>query len=122
MNRHLPTAESEDYDLEYRASEDDAWYSVCVVFDGNAEKLTVKFCSSPEEYKVVFNADEFATAAEVDELTRRFRPVSLPLEDHECGKLSIRTTVCAAHAVADDDLRFYDAVIEAVSPILMFPA
>lgn len=102
------------YDLEYRANEDDAWYSVCVVLDANAETLTVKYLCSPEVYEAVFPADGFETEAKVEELVGRFRPLSQQLQDHQCGKLSIGTTVCAAHGTGDDDLRFYDAVIEAV--------
>ncbi|KAL8513155.1 hypothetical protein ACS0TY_019370 [Phlomoides rotata] len=110
-------AESEDlwswYDLEYRACEDDAWYDVYVVLDATAEKLTVKYWSS-SEYEILFTVAEFATEAQVDDLAGRFRPVSMKLEDNECGMLSIRTAVCATHAIGDDLYRFYDAVIEAV--------
>ncbi|XP_047951608.1 uncharacterized protein LOC125196975 isoform X2 [Salvia hispanica] len=102
------------YDLEYRASEDDAWYSVCVLLDADAEMLTVKYMCSPELYEIVFHASKFRTEAEVEELVSRFRPVSHQLQDHECLKLSIGTTVCAAHGTTDDDLRFYDAVVDAV--------
>ncbi|KAK4413596.1 hypothetical protein Salat_2772300 [Sesamum alatum] len=45
----------------------------------------------------------------------RFRPLSHQLQDHECGNLDIGTTVCAAHGSGVDDLRFFDAVIEAVN-------
>ncbi|KAL8519783.1 hypothetical protein ACS0TY_010645 [Phlomoides rotata] len=117
MNGPGTKAESEDlwsrYDLEYRAYEDDAWYDVYVVLDATAEKLTVKYWSSPA-YEIVFTAVEFATEAQVDDLAGRFRPVSVKLEDNECWMLSIGTTVCAAHAIGDDLYRFYDAVIEAV--------
>ncbi|KAL1563345.1 hypothetical protein AAHA92_05821 [Salvia divinorum] len=102
------------YDLEYRASEDDAWYSVCVLLDADAEMLTVKYMCSPEVYEVVFHAAKFRTQAEVEELVARFRPVSHQLQDDECLKLSVGTTVCAAHGTTDDDLRFYDAVVDAV--------
>lgn len=102
------------YDLEYRASEDDAWYSVCVLLDSGAETLTVKYMCSPEVYEVVFHAAKFRTEAELEELVSRFRPVSHQLQDHECLKLSLGTTVCAAHGTTDDDLRFYDAVVDAV--------
>ncbi|XP_057768231.1 uncharacterized protein LOC130988421 isoform X3 [Salvia miltiorrhiza] len=102
------------YDLEYRASEDDAWYSVCAVLDAAAETLTVKYMCSPEVYEVVFSAGNFQTEAQVEELVARFRPVSQQLQDEECLRLSIGTTVCAAHGTGDNDLRFYDAVVEAV--------
>ncbi|KAL8495014.1 hypothetical protein ACS0TY_019245 [Phlomoides rotata] len=118
MNRPGTKAESEDlwsrYDLEYRAYEDDAWYDIYVVLDATVEKLMVKYWSSSEEYEIVFTVAEFATEAQVDDLARRFRPVSVKLENNEGGMLSIGTAVCAAHAIGDDLYRFYDAVIEVV--------
>lgn len=103
------------YDLEYRASEDDAWYSVCAVLDAAAGTLTVKYHCSPEVYEIVFSAGNFRTEVQVEELISRFRPVSRQLQDDQCVRISTGTTVCAAHGTSDDDLRFYDAVVEAVS-------
>ncbi|KAI3467917.1 hypothetical protein Pfo_024580 [Paulownia fortunei] len=112
-------AEPEDlsslYDLEYRANEDDAWYSVSVVLDAHAQILTVKYLCSPEVYETVFSAGGLETEAQAEELAGRFRPLSQQLRDHQCGKLAIGSTVCAAHGTGDDDLRFYDAVVEAVN-------
>ncbi|KAL6580712.1 hypothetical protein OROMI_006635 [Orobanche minor] len=109
-----PEDQSPPYDLEYRAKEDDAWYSVSVVFDSDAQTLTVKYLCFPEVLDVVFSAGGFETEVEAEELVRRFRPLSQQVQDHQCGKLAIGTTVCAAHGTAEDDLRFYDAVIEAI--------
>ncbi|KAK4413605.1 hypothetical protein Salat_2773200 [Sesamum alatum] len=106
---------SSSYDLEYRASEDDAWYSVAVELDALAQTLSVKYQCFPEPYEAVFSADGFKTEAQVQELVQRFRPLSHQLQDHECGNLDIGTTVCAAHGSGVDDLRFFDAVIEAVN-------
>ncbi|KAH6829321.1 hypothetical protein C2S53_011545 [Perilla frutescens var. hirtella] len=102
------------YDLEYRATEDDAWYSVCVVLDAGAETLSVKYMCAPEVYEVVFSAGDFETEARLEELVGRFRPVSRQLQDCECLRLSIGKSVCAGHRIGDNDLRFYDAVVDAV--------
>ncbi|GFQ03180.1 hypothetical protein PHJA_002461800 [Phtheirospermum japonicum] len=106
---------SPPFDLEYRAKEDDAWYSVSVVLDSDAQTLAVRYLCFPTVYDAVFSAGGFKTEAEADELARRFRPVSHQVQDHQCRKLAVGTTVCAAHGTAEDDLRFYDAVIEAVN-------
>lgn len=112
---NLPKSELPSlYDLEYRAVEDDAWYSVYVVLDADAHALTVKYLCSPRRYEIVLSAAGFQTEAQVDELVARFRPVSEQVQDHQCGMLSIGTTVCASHGIGDGDLRFYDAVIDAV--------
>lgn len=115
-----PTDAASLYDLEYRANEDDAWYSVCAALDAAAETLTVKYHCSPEAYEVVFSAGNFRTEEQVAELVGRFRPVSKQLQDDQCLKILIGTTVCAAHGTNDDDLRFYDAVVEAVSCSISF--
>ncbi|KAL8034874.1 hypothetical protein ABFX02_12G059300 [Erythranthe guttata] len=112
-------SEAEDlpsvYDLEYRASEDDAWYSVYVVFYAQSQTLTIKYLCTPEVYERVLHAAEFHTESQADELARRFRPISQQLQDHDCAKLQIGATVCAAHGTGDNDLRFYDAVIDDVN-------
>lgn len=108
------------YDLEYRANEDDAWYSVHVILDNVAETLTVKYNCSPAVYEVVLSAGDFQTEERVEELVGRFRPVSHQLQDDECRKITAGTTVCAAHGTGDDDLRFFDAVIDAVSCSIYF--
>ncbi|KAG8365743.1 hypothetical protein BUALT_Bualt17G0003600 [Buddleja alternifolia] len=103
------------YDLEYRAKEDDAWYSVYVVLDAAAQTMRVKYMCYPKVYEDVFSAGGLETEAQLAQLVRRFRPVSRQLQDHQCRQLAVGTTVCAAHATADNDLRFYDAVVEAVN-------
>ncbi|KAL6572654.1 hypothetical protein OROMI_013612 [Orobanche minor] len=102
------------YDLEYRASEDDAWYSVAVVFDAGSETLSVKYMCAPVVHEAVFSAGNYRTEAQVDEFVSRFRPISQQLQDSECLKVSIGTTVCASYRTVDNDLRFYDADVEAV--------
>lgn len=108
------------YDLEYRASEDDAWYSVHVILDAVAETLTVKYNCSPAVYEVVLSAGDFETEERVEELVGRFRPVSHQLQDDECQRITVGTSVCAAHGTGDDDLRFFDAVVDAVSCSICF--
>ncbi|KAL3824281.1 hypothetical protein ACJIZ3_020310 [Penstemon smallii] len=104
------------YDLEYRAKEDDAWYSVRVVFDSEAETLTVKYHCFPAVQDLILCSGDFETEEKVDDLIRRFRPLSKQLQDNECRKVKIGTLVCASHAGpgVDDDIKFYDAVIDDV--------
>ncbi|CAA0839053.1 Unknown protein [Striga hermonthica] len=105
----------DSYDLEFKAAEDDAWYSVSVALDTVAQTLTVKYSCSPEVYQVTFSAGGFKTELEVEELATRFRPVSRQVQDTQCRQLEVGTTVCASHGTTQQDLRFYDAVIEAVN-------
>ncbi|KAL3651201.1 hypothetical protein CASFOL_004203 [Castilleja foliolosa] len=117
MKGTKPEAEdlSPDFDLEFRAKEDDAWYSGSVSLDSDAQTLVVRYQCLPIANDVVFSAGEFKTEAEAEVLARRFRPISQQVQDHQCRELAVGTTVCASHGNAEDDLRFYDAVIEAVN-------
>uniref|UniRef100_A0A5B7AJB6 SAWADEE domain-containing protein n=1 Tax=Davidia involucrata TaxID=16924 RepID=A0A5B7AJB6_DAVIN len=104
------------YNLEFRCSEDDAWYSVRVVIDGDT--LTVKFWNFPEACDERYNVGDFQTLQAVNDFVQKFRPISAQLQDSQCSKVIEGMTVCASFtdslAFNDDDLRFYDAVVEAV--------
>ena len=107
-------AESE---LEFRAEGDDAWYSVLVAAQG--ERLTVKYVGFSDNLDEVFEASRFESFEELKEFEGRFRPVSVQLQDEECSKAVEGLPVCASHSFNGFDLRFYDAVIEHVSTLLL---
>ncbi|VFQ60522.1 unnamed protein product [Cuscuta campestris] len=97
--------------LEFRATDDDAWYSVKVHLKG--ETLSVQFQGIMEIVK--FRPSDFDSRDAVERFVRRFRPVSPQLQDTECGKIGRGSVVCAAcHAFPSNDMRYFDAVVEAV--------
>ncbi|XP_010243961.1 PREDICTED: uncharacterized protein LOC104587893 isoform X2 [Nelumbo nucifera] len=95
--------------LDFKAS-DDAWYGVRLVLYNNT--LVVKYLDFPEEFDDWFNAWDFKSLEEVESFKGRFRPTSLQLQDHECTKVIEEMCVCASHPYGDNEMRFYDAVIE----------
>ncbi|XAR55245.1 hypothetical protein NMG60_11035266 [Bertholletia excelsa] len=97
------------YDLEFRATVDDAWYAVRVVPE-NDDSLVVKFLGFVEACDERFRASDFKTLDAVDDFLQRFRLVSEQLQDSQCSTLIAGTTVCSPIVFADDDVRFYDAV------------
>ncbi|XP_047167283.1 uncharacterized protein LOC124836214 isoform X1 [Vigna umbellata] len=101
-----------NYSTEFRAYEDDAWYTVCVLFHGDT--LTVKFLGFPPENDVVFPFSYFQNSKDLEAFKRRFRPLSKQLQDEECGLLTPGTRVCACHFFNNEDIRFYDAVVDGV--------
>ncbi|XP_070006891.1 uncharacterized protein [Nicotiana sylvestris] len=103
----------EGYNLEYRCKVDDSWYSVRLVLKG--QRLTVKYEGYQVEVDTIFDAGEFKSKEEVDELVGRFRCVSPQLQDSECCTLKEGMIVSVAcNAFGEDDMLFYDAVIEAI--------
>ncbi|XP_022637849.1 uncharacterized protein LOC106764735 isoform X2 [Vigna radiata var. radiata] len=101
-----------NYSTEFRAYEDDAWYTVSLLFHGNT--LTVKFLGFPIENDVVFHSSYFQNLKDLEAFKRRFRPLSNQLQDEECGLLTPGTRVCACHFFNNEDIRFYDAVVDGV--------
>lgn len=78
--------------------------------------MTVKYEGYTNEYDEVFDARDFKSKEEVDELVRRFRSVSPQMQDSECDSLKEGMVVCVGcNAFGGDDMLFYDAIIEAVS-------
>ncbi|XP_020231093.1 uncharacterized protein LOC109811697 isoform X2 [Cajanus cajan] len=114
----LPEKESSErraakYATEFRAYRDDAWYTVCVSLEG--ESLVVKYENFSAENDDVFEASQFSDWEELEDLKERFRPLSKQLQDSECRQLALGgARVCASHAFAHDDVRFYDAVVDGV--------
>ncbi|KAK1566763.1 hypothetical protein Q3G72_003934 [Acer saccharum] len=108
----------DDDELEFRSYVDDAWYSVRVAFDGRAGgKLIVRYCNFPDDNDSVYEAGKFYTFDELDDFASRFRPVSVQLQDSECRDVvADGLLVCASHAFTDNDVLFYDAVVEQHGP------
>ncbi|XP_021656817.2 uncharacterized protein LOC110647344 isoform X2 [Hevea brasiliensis] len=101
-----------DYDVEYRAKADDAWYSVRTVLDG--EKLSVKYYDFGDDQDSVFEPQYIKSEQEIEEFKNRFRPVSVQLQDRECKNLAEGAVVCASHSFSVLDIRFHDAVVDDV--------
>nr|POF03355.1 hypothetical protein CFP56_51358 [Quercus suber] len=104
----------EEAEMEYRADVDDAWYSVRVVAEENGEVLRVKFCGFSEEYDKVVRGSELKSKRDIHNLSERFRPISVQLQDSDCSKVSVGDIVCASFAFREDDVRFYDALVDGV--------
>ncbi|XP_024026652.1 uncharacterized protein LOC21388354 isoform X2 [Morus notabilis] len=103
--------------LEFRSYGDDAWYSVRVWAEGDSgdgEHLRVRYCGFPDAHDNVFRRDDFGELKKLDDFAARFRPISLQLQDSECSRAPTGLLVCASHYFRDDDVRFYDALVEAV--------
>ncbi|KAK1589067.1 hypothetical protein Q3G72_030175 [Acer saccharum] len=110
--------DDDDEELEFRSYVDDAWYSVRVAFDGRAGgKLIVRYFNFPDDNDSVYEAGKFFTFEELDDFASRFRPVSVQLQDSECRDVVIDgLLVCTSHAFTDNDVLFYDAVVEQHGP------
>ncbi|RDX61833.1 hypothetical protein CR513_59896, partial [Mucuna pruriens] len=106
------TEKEKSYTTEFRAYKDDAWYSVCVLLEG--ETLRVKYLNFSDENDDVFEASLFQNCNDLQNLKERFRPPSKQLQDAECRQLPPNAKVCACHPFSHDDVRFYDALIDGV--------
>ncbi|KAJ8748188.1 hypothetical protein K2173_000596 [Erythroxylum novogranatense] len=100
------------FNVELRWHEDDAWYSVRTLLDG--DELTVKFQNFSELEDVVLYANRFSSLEKLQQLKNRFRPISAQLQDNQCSKVLPGSFVCASHSFNDLDIRFYDAVVDDV--------
>ncbi|XP_062152978.1 uncharacterized protein LOC133861253 isoform X2 [Alnus glutinosa] len=98
--------------LEFRSAGDDAWYSARVGLEG--EVLRVKYLGFSEDDDEVFRASDFKSRREVDEFKDRFRAVSVQVQDSDCSEVVTGDRVCASFSFHDNDVRFYDAVVDGV--------
>ncbi|XP_023752138.1 uncharacterized protein LOC111900487 [Lactuca sativa] len=101
------------YNLDYRSKNDDAWYTSGVVLE-NGKRLRVKL----EDFKSgdadeVFSMGNFSKHDELEEFLRRFRPVSVPVEENECSTVVEGMTVCATYK-GDGSVRYFDAIVDGV--------
>ncbi|KAG4977399.1 hypothetical protein JHK86_036873 [Glycine max] len=113
MEKKTLLAESDYYyRVEFRACKDDAWYATRVSLEG--ETLKVKYFNFPDEYDNAFRASEFGDLEKLQEFGERFRTLSKQAQDSDCRSLAEGVWVCACHCFGDDDLRYYDAVVDGV--------
>lgn len=97
------------FDLEFRCAADDAWYSVRSILVGDT--LTIQFENFPE---ISYSSGDFDSFERIDEFTQRIRPLSTQLQDQECYRIKEGMRVCACSSWREDDLRYYDAIVEAI--------
>lgn len=116
MNRELVSKMR--YSTEFRNDEDDAWYTVMVTLE-EKETLRITYEKFTDEVDQLFIPSFFDSLEDLQEFEKRFRPLSIQVQDHECRKLVPGVRVCASQHFIPDDLRFYDAIVEAVSHFLI---
>ncbi|KAL5537695.1 hypothetical protein UlMin_042906 [Ulmus minor] len=104
----------DEEEVEFRTFTDDAWYSVRLLVEEAGATIRVKFCGFNDDNDNVFHVDDFRNVEDLDGFASRFRPLSLQLQDSECSKVVNGLLVCASHYFNQDDLRFFDAVVEGV--------
>lgn len=109
----LAVVPAADYSVEFKSYNDDAWYTVAVFLEG--ETLRIKYSGFSDEQDNLFEPTDFQTLKHLDEFKERFRPLSKQLQDNECRQLVQGVKVCACHSFSNDDVRFYDAVVDGVS-------
>ncbi|MBA0847360.1 hypothetical protein Goshw_016864, partial [Gossypium schwendimanii] len=108
-------AVEECYNAEFRSYPDDAWYNVRVLFAGNSgDKMRVKYDNFSDDYDNIFIADSFKSAYEVYDFIGRFRKASAQLQDLDCSMVVKGMRVCSSDSFGNDDVRFYDAIIDEV--------
>ncbi|KAI3769528.1 hypothetical protein L6452_00634 [Arctium lappa] len=101
------------YNLDYRSKKDDAWYTSAVVLE-DGKQLRVKFRDFMDSYyDEIFSIADFSTKSDLQEFIRRFRRVSVPIEDNECSRVIADMVVCATYK-GDGSVRFFDAIVDAV--------
>ena len=106
--------------MEYRANADDMWYNVRVVAEENGDVLRVKFCGFSEEYDMVLRGSELKSKRDIHNLSERFRPIFVQVQDSDCSKVFVGDIVCASIAFREDDVRFYDALVDGVFYFFFF--
>jgi hypothetical protein len=78
-------------------------------------KLRVKFEKFTDDVDQVYEPSRFGSLEDLLDFEKRFRPLSIQVQDHECDRLVQDVKVCASRNFGPDDLRFYDAVVDSVS-------
>ncbi|KAF5194716.1 Sawadee protein [Thalictrum thalictroides] len=92
---------------------DKAWYTVRLVLQG--ETLFVKYCNFTNDHDESYSATLFKDSKELEAFIERFRPTAIQLQDHECRRVIEGMTVCASYEFGKDDIKFHDAVVEAIN-------
>ncbi|XP_062179358.1 uncharacterized protein LOC133883961 [Phragmites australis] len=100
--------------LDFRAPADGAWYGARVAVQRGA--LRVMYEEFPEEQDDWYDPACLASERDVAALRARFRALSPPLDDARCRDLRAGAPLCVSCALDGGELKFYDAVLESVSP------
>ena len=105
--------QKQNYVTEFRNYADSAWYTVTVTLQ-EKETLRVSYEEFTDGDDNLFEPLSFISLEKLHEFEKRFRPLSIQAQDHECHKLVHGVRVCASLRSNSDDLRFYDAVVDRV--------
>ncbi|XP_068337073.1 uncharacterized protein [Pyrus communis] len=97
--------------VEFRSGLDDAWYDVLIANDG-CDRLRVKFVGFGDDHDELYEVSELSSFNDIDEFSRRFRPLSVQVQDTDCSQVVKGMLVCASHSIRRGDRRFYDAVVK----------
>ncbi|KAL6843061.1 hypothetical protein ACP4OV_027135 [Aristida adscensionis] len=100
--------------MEFRSPADGAWYAARVAVQGGA--LRVMYEEFLEEQDEWYDAARLASPRDVAALRASLRRGSRPLDDARCRDLRPGAALCVSCPLGDDELKFFDAVLESVSP------
>ncbi|KAK8926204.1 hypothetical protein KSP39_PZI018050 [Platanthera zijinensis] len=100
--------------VEFRAADDDAWYSVRLRLADH--KLRIMYCEFSEASDVVFSAESFPDLESIEKFRQRFRHISMQLQDRDCDRIVKGMQVCASQRFGEEELKFYDAAVQSVNP------
>ncbi|RCV17925.1 hypothetical protein SETIT_3G259500v2 [Setaria italica] len=104
--------------LDFRSPSDGAWYGARVTVQHGA--LRVMYEEFPEEQDEWYDPATLAAASSarygVAALRARFRAPAPPLDDAGCRDLRAGAPLCVSCPLDGGLLKFYDAVLESVSP------
>nr|POF19638.1 hypothetical protein CFP56_39086 [Quercus suber] len=71
--------------MEFQAFQDNAWYEVELVSNGDI--LTIKYKNFADEWDEIYHVGRFNTVKEIEDFGARFRRSSVQLQDGECRKV-----------------------------------
>ncbi|MCI13283.1 hypothetical protein A2U01_0034400, partial [Trifolium medium] len=92
--RLVDLEQKENFTTEFRSYEDDAWYTVMVMMDDDGT-LRVRFEKSINEVDQLFEPSFFGSMEDLQDFEKRFRPLSVQVQDDKCDKLVPDVKVCA---------------------------
>ncbi|XP_073224603.1 uncharacterized protein [Cicer arietinum] len=78
--------QKKSYTTEFRNFDDDAWYTVMVTMEGK-QTLRIKYEKFSDEEDQLFEPSFFESLEALHEFEKRFRPLSVQVQDYECRKL-----------------------------------
>ncbi|XP_047331247.1 uncharacterized protein LOC124934786 [Impatiens glandulifera] len=114
MDSDEHTADTSFYNIEFRSTANDSWYSARAVMEDDSIIINLQsFPKSSEKFTI----SDFKTFDSVDDFIHRFRSLSNQLQDTECSKVIKGMKVCASYAFSPNDIRFYDALVEMVNNV-----